>query len=145
MKPRPSLAELRQIYADTDTIAVVGASPDPSKRAHVIPQYLQEQGYRIIPVNPNHPEVFGQTAYPTLLDVPEEVDVVDVFRPEVEAPDVAGMAVQIGARVLWLQQGIESDEAGRIATEGGLVFVQDRCMGQMHAMLGLGPGPPAHD
>jgi predicted CoA-binding protein len=138
---RPPLDEVRRIYADAKTIAVVGASPDPEKRAHVVPAYLQEQGYRIIPVNPHRDEVFGETAYPTLQDIPEPVDVVDVFRPADEAPGIAEAAVEIGAKVLWLQLGIVSEEAGRIATEAGLDFVMDNCMGVMHAKLGLGPGP----
>ena len=144
MRTRPPIPEIRRIYEDSKTIAVVGASPDPEKRAFVVPNYLQEQGYRIIPVNPNHDEVFGQRAYPTLLDIPEPVDVVDVFRPAPEAPGIAEKAVEIGAKVFWLQLGIVSDVAGRIAEEGGLTFVEDHCMGQMHAMLGLGPGP-VHD
>ncbi len=141
MKPRPPLAEIRRIYAQARTIAVVGASPDPTKRANVIPAYLQEQGYRIIPVNPSHDEIFGEPSYPTLLDIPEPVDVVEVFRPAGDAPGIAEKAVQIRAKVLWLQLGILSDEAALIAQEGGLTFVEDRCMGLMHAMLGLGPGP----
>jgi hypothetical protein len=144
MRTRPPISELRKIYEESRTIAVVGASPDPSKRANVVPGYLKDQGYRIIPVNPNHDEVFGEPCYPSLLEIPEPVDVVDVFRPPVDAPDVAEKAVEIGAKVLWLQLGILSEEAARIATEGGLVFVEDHCMGQMHAMLGLGPGP-VHD
>ncbi len=141
MRARPPLDEVRRIYADTKTIAVVGASPDPAKRANVIPAYLQEQGYRIIPVNPRYEEVLGEKAYPTLLDIPEHVDVVDVFRPADEAPGIAQQAVAIGADVLWLQLGIVSEEAGRIAADGGLDFVMDNCMGVMHAKLGLGPGP----
>lgn len=145
MKARPPVAELRRIYEDSHTIAVVGASPDPTKRANVIPAYLQQQGYRIIPVNPNHDQVLGERSYPTLLDIPEPVDVVDVFRPAGEAPEIAHQAAHIGATVLWLQLGILSDEAGRIAAAGGLAFVEDHCMGQMHAALGLGPGPPHAD
>jgi hypothetical protein len=141
MRTRPPLEDLRRIYADSKTIAVVGASPDPAKRAHVVPAYLQEQGYRIIPVNPNHEEVLGEIAYPTLLDIPEPVDVVDVFRPADEAPGIAENAVSIGANVLWLQLGIVSEKAGEVATEAGLDFVMDHCMGAMHAKLGLGPGP----
>ncbi len=141
MRTRPPLPELRRIYAESHTIAVVGASPDSTKRANVVPAYLIDQGYRVIPVNPNHDEVFGERCYPTLLEIPDKVDIVDVFRPPIDAPDVAVKAVQIGARVLWLQLGILSDEAARIAQQGGLLFVEDHCIGQMHAMLGLGPGP----
>lgn len=145
MKERPPLADLRRIYAESHTIAVVGASPDPSKRANVIPNYLQDQGYRVIPVNPNHSEILGEKCYSTLLDVPEPVDVVDVFRPPADAPEIAEGAVQIGAGVLWLQLGIHSEEAARIAAEGGLAYIENHCIGQMHAMLGLGPGPPHTD
>ena len=141
MRTRPPLEELRRIYADSETIAVVGASPDPTKRAHVVPAYLQEQGYRIIPVNPHHDEVLGEQAYATLLDIPEPVDVVEVFRPAEEAPGIAEDAAAIGAGVLWLQVGILSEEAGEIATDAGMRFVMDHCMGVMHAKLGLGAGP----
>jgi len=145
MRSRPPIAELRRIYEESNTIAVVGASPDPAKRAHVVPAYLADQGYRIIPVNPNHDEVLGEPCYPTLLEIPEAVDIVDVFRPPIDAPDVAAKAVQIGAKVLWLQLGIQSDEASRIAQEAGLAYIEDHCIGQMHAMLGLGPGPGHSD
>ncbi len=140
-RTRPSLANIRRLYEETSTIAVVGASPDPTKRAHVIPAYLQSQGFRILPVNPTHAEVLGERCYPTVLEVPDHVDVVDVFRPADEAPGIARAAVTIGARALWLQVGIVSDEAEQIARDAGLVFVEDHCIGQMHAMAGLGPGP----
>lgn len=133
--------ELRTIYGETKTIAVVGASGDTRKPSHTVPRYLQRQGYRIIPVNPKGGEILGEKVYERLTDVPEEVDVVEVFRPSEETPDVARGAVQIGADVLWLQEGISSDEADRIASEGGLKVVMDRCMGQTHFQLQLGPGP----
>lgn len=141
MRTRPPLDELRRIYAETETIAVVGASPDTTKRAQVVPAYLQDQGYRIIPVNPGRDEIFGEKAYPTLLDIPGQVDVVEVFRPAEETPAIAANAVEIGAKVLWLQLGIISEEAAKIAADGGLTVVMDHCMGAMHAKLGLGPGP----
>ena len=144
MYERPPLDDIRDIYATAKTIAVVGASPDETKRANAIPTYLQSQGYRIIPVNPNHDEVIGEKSYPTLHDIPEPVDVVDVFRPSEQAPAIARSAIEIGASVLWLQVGIVSEEAAAIAGDAGLTVVMDRCMGQMHAVLGLGPGP-SHD
>ena len=137
------LDEIRRIYAETKAIAVVGASPDDTKTANVVPSYLQEVGYRVVPVNPNHESVFGVRSYPSLGDIPDQVDVVEVFRPSDEAPAIARQAVAIGAKVLWLQKGIVSDEAGRIADAGGLIFISDTCMGAMHATLGLGPGPYA--
>jgi uncharacterized protein len=133
--------ELRKIYDDTTTIAVVGASADPTKAAHTIPRYLQRQGFRIIPVNPKGGEILGEKVYERLEDVPEPIDVVDVFRPSAETPAVAEDAVKVGAKVLWLQEGISSEEAERIATEGGLKVVMDRCMGETHYQLRLGPGP----
>lgn len=137
----PSDDELRRIYEETKTIAVVGASNDESKDAHKIPRYLQQQGYRIIPVNPRGGEILGERAYPSLTEVDVPVDVVDVFRPSEETPAIAREAVSIGAKVLWLQTGIESEEAERIAQEGGLTTVMNMCMGVTHRRLGLGPGP----
>jgi predicted CoA-binding protein len=135
------LEELRTIYEEAKTIAVVGASGDETKAAHTIPRYLQRQGYRIIPVNPRGGEILGERVIERLTDVTEPVDVVDVFRPSAETPEVARDAVSIGAKVLWLQEGISSEEADRIATDGGLKVVMDRCMGQTHFQLKLGPGP----
>lgn len=135
--------ELRAIYKDTKTIAVVGASADESKAAHTIPRYLQREGFRIVPVNPRGGEILGEKVYQRLEDIPEPVDVVDVFRPSEETPDIARGAVKIGGKVLWLQEGISSEEAERIATEGGLKVVMNRCMGETHYQLKLGPGPRA--
>ena len=129
------------IYATTKTIAVVGASADPTKAAHVIPRYLQSQGYRILPVNPRGGELFGERAFRSLAEIDVPVDVVDVFRPAEEAPEIARQAIAVGAKVLWLQVGIESDEAQRLAEAAGLTVVMNRCMGATHAQLGLGPGP----
>lgn len=135
--------ELRTIYNETRTIAVVGASGDEAKAAHTIPRYLQRQGFRIIPVNPKGGEILGEKVYERLEDVPEPIDVVDVFRPSDETPPVARDAVKVGAKVLWLQEGISSEEAERIASEGGLKVVMNRCMGETHYQLKLGPGPRA--
>lgn len=135
--------ELRKIYEETTTIAVVGASGDEKKAAHTIPRYLQRQGFRIVPVNPKGGEILGEKVYERLEDVPEPIDVVDVFRPSDETPDVARDAVKVGAKVLWLQEGISSEEAERIASEGGLKVVMNRCMGETHYQLRLGPGPRA--
>ena len=139
--PNPSDDELRKIYADTKVIAVVGASGDEKKAAHRIPAYLQSQGYKIIPVTPKGGEVFGEKAYTSLEEIDESIDVVDVFRPSEETPDVARQAVAIGAKVLWLQAGISNDEAEQIGRAGGLQVVMNMCMGATHGRLGLGPGP----
>jgi uncharacterized protein len=132
---------LARIYAETRTIAVVGASHDPAKAAHKIPRYLQEQGYRILPVNPSGGELMGEPVARSLTEIREPVDVVDVFRPAAEAPQVARDAVAVGAKVLWLQQGIVSEEARQVAEAAGLTVVMDRCLGATHRELGLGPGP----
>lgn len=133
--------ELRRIYDETETIAVVGASGDPKKAAHEIPRYLASQGYRVRPVSPKGGELFGEQVVPALEDVERPIDVVDVFRPPAEAADVARAAVAIGAKVLWFQPETESEEGVRIAQEGGLTVVTGLCMGATHGKLGLGSGP----
>ncbi len=137
----PSDDELRAIYAATKTIAVVGASSDASKPGSRIPRYLQSQGFRIIPVSPKGGELFGEHVFTSLAEVDVPVDVVDVFRPAEETPGIAREAAAVGAKVLWLQTGITSDEAQEIAKAEGLRVVMDTCMGETHARLGLGPGP----
>jgi predicted CoA-binding protein len=131
--------QLERMYRDTRTIAVVGASSDESKPAHRIPSYLQRQGYRILPVSPRGGELFGEPVAASLAEIDGPVDVVDVFRPAEEAPDIARAAVALGAKVLWLQHGIVSEEARQIAEGAGLTVVMDRCMGATHEELGLGP------
>lgn len=137
----PTRETLLAIYRDTKTIAVVGASADDRKPAHNVPAYLQSQGYRTIPVNPKGGEIWGEQVATSLAEVKEPIDVVEVFRPAEETPGIAEEAVKVGAKVLWLQAGISSEEAERIARAGGLDVVMDRCMGATHAQLGLGPGP----
>jgi hypothetical protein len=117
----------QEILASATTIAVVGASRDPDKAAGSVPEGLQRRGFRIIPVNPYADTLFGERAYRTLLDVPDRVDLVDVFRPSADTPEVARQAAAIGAGALWLQQDIRSDEARRIAEEAGMDFVEDEC------------------
>ena len=133
--------QLLRIYAKTRTIAVVGASADESKAGHQIPRYLQSQGYCILPVNPRGGKLFGERVFHSLAEIDVPVDVVDVFRPAQEAPEIARQAIEIGAKVLWLQMGIVSEEARQIAEAAGLTVVMNRCMGATHAQLGLGPGP----
>jgi uncharacterized protein len=133
----PSDATLRSILSQARTIAVVGLSSKAHRDSHGVARYLQHRGYKVVPVNPNETEVLGETAYPSLLDVPTDVaiDIVDVFRKAEETPPVAEQAVSIGARVLWLQEGIVSDEARRIAEEGGLTVVMDLCIRTTRARL----------
>jgi predicted CoA-binding protein len=132
---RDDLERFREIYGRVKTIAVVGASNNPTKPANSIPKYLKEEGFHIVPVNPREREVIGEPAFASLRDIEEPVDAVDVFRPAEETPEIAREAAAIGAKVLWLQEGIHSDEAERIAGEAGMTFVSNRCMGETHWML----------
>ena len=113
---------LLRIYQETRTIAVVGASADPAKPAYQIPRYLQSQGYRIVPVNPRGGTILGEPVAPSLSAVSLPVDVVDVFRPADEAPEIARQAIAIGAKVLWLQLGIASEEARALAEAAGVIL-----------------------
>jgi hypothetical protein len=117
------------------TIAVVGCSTDPKKPAHYIPKYLMEQGYKIIPVNPFAKEILGEKVHPSLLDIPDEVDVVLAFRPSTEAPTIVAHAIKKGARAVWLQEGIVSHRAEKMAKEAGIGFVMDKCMMKEHKKL----------
>ncbi|MGC4964294.1 CoA-binding protein [Gordonia sp. DT101] len=119
---------VEQILRTYDTITVVGASANPSKAANEVPAYMAEHGWRIIPVNPHADEIVGQKVYRTLAEVPEEVGLVDVFRPSEDAAEVARQAVAAGATALWLQLGIASEEARAIADDAGLLYVEDRCL-----------------
>ncbi len=126
----PPDPELRALLGDARTIAVVGLSSDPRRVSYRIARYLQDKGYRVVPVNPNETEVLGERSYPSLRDVPPEVDidVVDVFRRPEYTPDVARDAVGAGAKVLWLQSGIVNDEARQIAEDAGLDVVMGVCI-----------------
>src|SRR4029077_11651532 len=131
----PSNAELKQLLTDATTIAMVGASSDPEKASYGIMRKLQKAGYRVIPVNPHETEILGERSYPSLIDVPERIDIVDVFRRAEDTPGIADEAVTIGARALWLQSGITSEEAAARATKGGLMTVMDTCIGVTHSLL----------
>jgi len=119
---------VKQILNTYDTITVVGASNAASKPAHYVPAHMQDHGWRIIPVNPHEEQILGESVYRSLADVPEKVGLVDVFRPSEHTPDIARQAVAAGATALWLQLGIASDEARRIAEDAGLLYVEDRCL-----------------
>ncbi|WP_221324470.1 CoA-binding protein [Actinoplanes sp. L3-i22] len=131
----------RQILADANVIAVVGASRDPFKAAHSVPLQILRHGWRIIPVNPFVDEVFGVKTVPTLADLDEPVDLVNIFRPARDAVDVVRQAVAIGAPAVWLQSGIVSAEARRIAAEAGIDYVEDRCLAVERAVNSLTKHP----
>jgi len=116
-----------EILSEARTIAVVGASRDPRKAGGSVPAGLQARGFRVIPVNPYADTLFGERVYRTLLEVPEKVDIVDVFRPSADTPEIARQAAAIRAGALWLQLDIRSDEARRIAEEAGMEYVEDEC------------------
>jgi uncharacterized protein len=137
----PSDAALTSLLTAARTIAIVGASSNPDKASHGIMQKLQHVGYKVIPVNPRETEILGERSYPSLLDVPERIDIVDVFRRAEDTPAIADEAVTIGAKALWLQTGIVSEDAAARAEAGGLVVVMDACIGATHAMLRI---PPKH-
>jgi uncharacterized protein len=115
------------------TVAIVGLSPNELRASHFVGFYLRRHGYRVVPVNPREPTIFGETSYPDLASIPFAVDVVDVFRAPAAVPGIARDAVKIGAKALWCQYEVISPEGGRIAEEGGLAVVMDRCMKVEHA------------
>ena len=120
-------ATSHEILERARTIAVVGASRDPNKAGGSVPKGLQRRGFRIIPINPYADTLFGERVYRSLLDVPEKIDLVDVFRPAAEAPEIARQAAAIGVKALWLQLDIRSSEARLIAEGAGLDYVEDEC------------------
>ena len=127
----------KEIIERSNVIAVVGASRFPDKEAHTVPAEMQAAGFRIIPVNPHADELFGERVYRRLEDIPAPVDMVDVFRPSEETPEVVRSAVRIGAKAVWLQLGIMSDESRRIAEEAGIDFVEDLCLAVERRRYGI--------
>lgn len=130
----PALTDPLHVLEHARAIAIVGCSATPGKDAHEIPRYLLDH-FEVYPVNPSASEIFGRKAYASLDDVPRPVDLVNVFRPSAEAPAIARKAVEVGARALWLQTGIESAEAQRIALDAGLEYVEDSCIRVLHTRL----------
>jgi predicted CoA-binding protein len=126
---------LKQILQTTRTIATVGLSSNPEKDSYQIALYLKAQGYRVLPINPTATEIFGEKAYPDLISLPEKVDVVQVFRRSEDVPPVVEGAIQIGAKVVWMQAGIVNEEAAARAEAAGLQVVMDLCMRFTHQRL----------
>lgn len=116
-------------------VAVVGASPKPDRPSYRVASYLMEHGYNVIPVNPNAQEILGKTCYPSLSAIPEPVEVVDVFRRPEEVMPIVAEAIKIGAKVVWLQEGIVNEEAAAKARKAGLMVVMDKCMRKEHERL----------
>lgn len=135
--------ELEALLERRPVIALVGASSRPDRPSHSVMEYLMEQGYPVIPVNPNEAVVLGQSCYPDLRVVPRRVDLVDVFRRAEYTPDIARAAAEVGARALWLQIGVVNQEAAAIARAAGLIVVMDRCTRVEHERLIGKPSPAA--
>ena len=133
-KDNHSDAEIKEILSMTN-VAVVGMSRDPSKDAHLIPKYLIDNGYNVIPVNPTAEEILGRKCYKSLLDVPDKIDIVDVFRPSEHVPPIVNDAIAKGVKVVWMQLGISNKEATQEASEHGIKVVYNRCMLQEHKRL----------
>ena len=131
----PDWRKLRDILVNTHTIAVVGITDKPDQPNHTIPAYLQAVGYRIIPVNPNLTEALGEKAYASVSDIPEAVDVVQIFRRSEAVPPFVEQAIAKGAKVVWMQPGIFHAEAGQRAEAAGLQVVMDTCMRRVHRAL----------
>jgi predicted CoA-binding protein len=123
---------IERILDESKTIAVVGLSSDPNRASYGVSRYMQSNGYRIIPVNPNENEVLGEKAYARLEDVPERIDLVDIFRRSEEAGTHVDEAIRAGARSVWLQEGVIDNDAARRASEAGLDVVMDRCILKEH-------------
>ena len=131
----PSREEIKDLLANAGNIAVVGLSDKPDRTSYMVSAAMQSRGYRIIPVNPNADEILGEKCYASLSDIPEPVDIVNVFRRADQVVPVAEEAVKIGAKVFWLQLDIVNEEAGRIASDGGLTVIMDRCIKVEDAIL----------
>lgn len=135
-----NIQALRDILKSAKTIAVVGLSAQWNRPSYFAAKYMQEHGYRIVPVNPKYPSILGETCYPDLAAIPHPIDMVDVFRKPADTPAIAEQAVAIGAKTLWLQLGVVNEQAQAIAEQAGLTVVMDRCVKIEHARLfgGLG-------
>jgi uncharacterized protein len=124
---------IRQLLHTARAVAIVGLSPNPLRASNFVGFYLQRHGYRVIPVNPREPEILGERSYASLSDIPVPVDIVDVFRAPAALPGIARDAVAIGAKCLWCQFTVINEEGARIAEDGGLAVVMDRCLKVEHA------------
>ena len=124
-----------KILKEYRTVAIVGASASPGRPSYRVFSYLAEQGYHVIPVNPTVKEILGKTSYPDLISIPEKVEVVDIFRKSEEVMPVVDEAIKIGAKAVWMQEGVINKEAAAKARDAGLLVVMDRCMRKEHRKL----------
>ena len=135
MHRAPSDIQIRSLLVESTTIAVVGMSPKSQRPSNSVASYLIAQGYRVIPVNPGRNEILGLTCYPELSAIPEQVEIVDIFRRSSEVGPIVEQAVDIGAKAVWMQQGIVNHEAAKKAVNCGLLAVMDRCIKVEHSRL----------
>ena len=127
--------EISSLLKEYKTIAVVGLSPKENRPSNQVARYLMEAGYHIIPVNPGQREIMGKKCYPDLKSIPEKVDIVDIFRKPEDIPPIVESAIEINAKVIWMQQGIVNEEAAAVAREAGLTVIMDRCLKVEHMNL----------
>jgi predicted CoA-binding protein len=137
----PTDGKIGEILKRAKNIAVVGLSDKPDRDSHRVAAYLKTQGYKVLPVNPTIEEVLGEKSYPRLEDIPEPIDVVDIFRAPEHVPSIVESAIAIGAKVVWMQLGVVNEEAAEKARDAGLTVVMDRCMMQEHKRLLAKVGP----
>jgi predicted CoA-binding protein len=124
-----------EILKSSRVIAMVGLSANPERPSNIVATYLKEKGYRVIPVNPGEKTIMGETSYPDLVSIPEKVDVVDIFRKAEDIPPIVEEAIKIGAKAVWMQEGIKNESAATRAAKAGLKVVMDRCMRKEHMKL----------
>ena len=129
-----SIDDIRKIF-QMKTIAVVGMSPKPERPSHYVAIYMKEHGYNIIPVNPGHNEIAGMKSFPSLLDIPQTIDVVDVFRRSEYVLPIAESAVTVGAKALWLQDGVINKDGAKLAEKAGLLVVMNDCILRQHRQM----------
>lgn len=129
---------IQELLAIARTIAIVGLSTEPTKASNMVASYLQDEGYRIIPIHPKAETILGEKAYPSLAAVPEPIDIVDIFRPREEMPRIVDEAIQVGAKAVWMQLRLADLDAAQKALDAGLKVVADRCIKMEHGRFGGG-------
>ena len=135
MSDNTDINTLRRILKQYKTLAIVGLSANWYRPSFFAAKYMQEHGYRVIPVNPAYEEVLGEKCYPSLTEIPEKVDIVDCFRKSEDIEPIAKQAIEIGAKVLWMQLGVTNEKAAKMARDAGLEVVEDRCVKIEHGRL----------
>ncbi len=132
------MSTIEDILKSSHNVAIVGLSSNPERPSNIVAKYLKSKGYRVIPVNPTEKTILGETSYPDLASIPEKVDVVDIFRKSEDVPPIVKEAIKIGAKAIWMQEGIKNEEAAAEAKIAGLKVVMDRCMRKEHIKMSGG-------